>query len=179
MRDVRKGRTILHLREVLHHLQGPTQRQAGVGWPVLLPRLQGSLRCAFGEPVSAEPNLIQMQIEADARLAAAAGAAARYFADLAGLESAAIARLQTAVINACKQAFTHLTTEHPWLEVKLTRLADRIEVALSNQGRQSAAGENDRASIALGGVDDVQYETNGKVTIMRLTKYITPTTLQY
>ena len=129
--------------------------------------------------MSAEPNLIQMQIEADARLAAAAGAAARYFADVAGLEGAAITRLQTAVISACKQAFTHLTAEHPWLEVKLTRLADRIEVALSNQGRQSAAGESDGGSAALGGVDDVQYETYGNVTIVRLTKYITRTTLRY
>jgi len=129
--------------------------------------------------VSAEPKTIQMQIEADARLAAAAGAAARYFGDIAGLEGAAITPLQDAVINACKQAFTHLTKEHPWLQVTLTRLADRIEVALSNRGRESAAKESDRGSAGLGGVDDVHYETRGDITIMRLTKYISPTTLRY
>jgi len=120
-----------------------------------------------------------MQIEADARLAAAAGAAARYLADMAGLESAAIAHLQDAVISACKQAFAQLTQEHPWLGVTLTRLADRIEVALSNQGPASTARQGDRGASALGGVDDVKYERRGEVTVTRLTKYITPTTLRY
>lgn len=120
-----------------------------------------------------------MQIEADARLAAAAGAAARYLADMAGLENAAITHLQDAVINACKQAFAQLTREHPWLGVTLTRLADRIEVALSNLGPATVAGPGDRGSAALGGVDDVKYETRGGMTVMRLTKYITPTTLRY
>jgi hypothetical protein len=120
-----------------------------------------------------------MQIEADARLAVAAGAAARYLGDVAGLEGLAIAHLQDAVINACKQAFAQLTREHPWLGVTLTRLADRIEVALSNQAPATTARQGDRKSAVLGGVDDVQYETREGITVMRLTKYITPTTLRY
>jgi len=82
-------------------------------------------------PVDAESKFVRLQIEADPRLAAAAGGAARYFADAAGLEAPAIAGWQTAIIAACKEAFAHLTREHPRLEVSFTRLADRLEVALS------------------------------------------------
>lgn len=120
-----------------------------------------------------------MQIEADTRLAAAAGAAARYFADMAGLDGSAIAHLQEAVVNACKQAFAQLTKEHPWLQVTLTRLADRIEVALCNQSSGGGPGQGSKGSSSLGGVDDIRYETRGDMMIMRLTKYITPTTLRY
>ena len=80
-----------------------------------------------------------MQIEADPRLAAAAGGAARYFADAAGLESEVIAHWQTAIVAACMEAFEHLTHEHPRLDVTLTRLADRLEVALSREGDMAPA----------------------------------------
>jgi hypothetical protein len=129
--------------------------------------------------LTAEPKSIHMQIEADTRLAAAAGAAARYFGDMAGMEGSAIAHLQQAVINACREAFALLTNEHPWLQVTLTRLADRIEVALCNESLARAAGQGNNRSSSLGGVDDINYETRGELTIMRLTKYISPTTLRY
>jgi hypothetical protein len=133
-----------------------------------------------------------MQIEADPRLAVAAGAAARYFADAAGLEGPAIDDWQTAIVAACTAAFERLTHEYPRLNVTLTRLADRLEVALSREGDagpsiglatlaglapQSGAAPRDRGgSVILGGVDRVQYETQGGVAVTRLTKYITPTT---
>jgi hypothetical protein len=134
-----------------------------------------------------------MQIEADPRLAVAAGAAARYFADAAGLEGPAIDDWQTAIVAACTEAFEHLTHEHPRLNVTLTRLADRLEVALSREGQTApsiglatlaglapqsgAAPRKERGgSVILGGVDRVQYETQGGVAVTRLTKYITPTT---
>ena len=118
-----------------------------------------------------------MQIEADPRLAAAAGGAARYFADAAGLEAPAIADWQTAIVAACEEAFQHLTPEHPRLNVTLTRLADRLEVALSREGEMAPAvglatlaglaphGQHVQArqagkSLVLGGVDRVQYETH-------------------
>ena len=129
--------------------------------------------------VTAEPKSIQMQIEADTRLAAAAGAAARYFGDVAGMDGSAVTHLQQAVIKACQEAFAQLTREHPWLQVTLTRLADRIEVALCNQSLPRGAGQGSDRASSLGGVDDVNYETRGEMTIMRLTKYITPTTLRY
>src|SRR5258708_28061376 len=79
-------------------------------------------------PVAAESKSIHMQIDADARLAAAAGGAARYFGDAAGLEDDAIAQLQAAIGSACVKAFEHLSHDHPPLSVSVTRLAVRIEV---------------------------------------------------
>jgi len=134
-----------------------------------------------------------MQIEADPRLAAAAGGAARYFADAAGLESEAIAHWQTAIVAACNEAFEHLTREHPRLDLTLTRLADRLEVALSREGDTAPAvgldtlvglaphgsvvqGRQAGKSLVLGGVDRVQYETQGGIVVTRLTKYIKPAT---
>src|SRR5258707_14034177 len=90
-------------------------------------------------PVDAESKFVRLQIEADPRLAAAAGGAARYFADAAGLESEAIAHWQTAIVAACMEAFELLTREHPRLDVTLTRLADRLEVALSREGDTAPA----------------------------------------
>ena len=132
-------------------------------------------------------------MEADVRLAAAAGGAARYFADAAGLEGAALSDWQTAVVAACKEAFEHLTREHPRLDVTLSRLADRLEVALCCEGNTApAVGLDTLAALApgdsrtsaqrsgkspvLGGVDRVQYETRDGIAITRLTKYIAPTT---
>ena len=132
-----------------------------------------------------------MQIEADARLAAAAGGAARYLADAAGLEGPAISNWQTAIVAACKEAFEHLSLEHPKLKVTLTRLADRLEVALSFEGDTEPAvgldalagfapdasgvqGQRSGKSAVLGGVDRVQYETRNGVAVTRLTKYIAP-----
>jgi hypothetical protein len=126
-----------------------------------------------------------MQIDADARLAAAAGGAARYFGDAAGLEDDAITHLQAAIVSACVEAFEHLTKEHPHLDVSFARLADRIEVALSHEGEGgpalgldtiagfAASGDkNSGSSAVLDGVDRVQYETRGGVTVTRLTKYV-------
>jgi hypothetical protein len=118
-------------------------------------------------------------------LAAAVGGAARCLADAAGLESEAIVQLQSAVVAACQEAFEHLTEDYPNLDVTLTRLPDRIEVALSHQGESSpAVGLDTIAGFAapadgmsgvpsvLGGVDRVQYETQDGVAVTRLTKYI-------
>jgi hypothetical protein len=125
--------------------------------------------------VATEAKSIQMQIEADPRLAAAAGGAARYFADAAGLEGAAMTDWQAAIVAACKEAFEHLTREHAQLSVTLTRLADRLEVALSRENDTAQAGAQTRKSPVLEGVDRVQFETQGGVAVTRLTKYITST----
>ena len=143
--------------------------------------------------MAAEAKRIHMQIEADPRLAAAVGGAARYFADAAGLEAPAIADWQIAIVAACEEAFEHLTQEHPRLDVSFIRLADRLEVALSREGETAPAvgldslaglapqsGDAPRkgrsASPVLGGVDRVQYETRDGIAVTRLTKYIAPTT---
>src|SRR5256885_5285224 len=142
--------------------------------------------------VATEPKSIRMQIDADARLAAAAGGAARYLADAAGLEDAAIAHLQIAIVAACEEALGHLTGNHH-LDVTFTRLADRIEVALSLEGETAPAvgldtlagfspgtdrgtGKDQRKATVLEGVDRVQYETRAGVGVTRLTKYTGQTT---
>jgi hypothetical protein len=126
-----------------------------------------------------------MQLDADTRLAAAAGGVVRFLADAAGLESSAIVQLQAAVIAACAAAFEHLTREHPYLDVTFARYSDRIEVALSHEGDASpAVGLDAIAGFAarraggasspgtFAGVDRIQYETHGVEIVTRLTKYL-------
>ena len=126
-----------------------------------------------------------MCMDADARLAAAAGGVARYLGDAAGLENDAIAHLQSAIVAACREAFEHLAGEHPQLEITFTRFSDRLEVALSHQGEASpAVGLDTVAGFAtqvggsggnpgvFAGVDRIQYETHGAEAVTRLTKYI-------
>ena len=106
-------------------------------------------------------------------------------ADAAGLENDAIARLQSAVIAACSEAFEHLSADHPQLQISFTRFSDRMEVALSHLGEDSPAvgldtiagfaaqvGGTGAIQVVLAGFDRVQYETHGGEAVTRLTKYI-------
>jgi len=135
--------------------------------------------------VVTEARSLHLQIDADARLAAAAGGVVRYLADAAGIENDAIARLQSAVIAACSEAFEHLTADHPRLQVTFTRFSDRMEVALSHLGEDSPAASRDTIAgfaaqgggtgsiqVVLAGFDRVQYETHDGEAVTRLTKYI-------
>jgi hypothetical protein len=135
--------------------------------------------------VATEANRIQLKMDADARLAAAAGGVARCFGDDAGLEDASVSQLQTTVIAACREAFRHLNAAHPHLEVTLTRFTDRIEVTLAHEGESSPPlgldavvgfaaqmGQTSGGPRALQGVDRVQFETHGRFAIMRLTKFL-------
>jgi hypothetical protein len=131
--------------------------------------------------VSAEAKGIQLQIDADARLAAAAGGAARYFGESAGLSSAEVADLQKSIVAACEEVFEHMSGDRPHLTVTLTRYPDRLEVAMSHEGGAEPAVGLDRiAGFAqqvggaggLGGVDRVQYESHDGLAVTRLTKYL-------
>ena len=130
--------------------------------------------------VSAEVKSIQLQTDADPRLAAAAGGAARYFAESAGLTKDEVRGFDKSVVAACEEAFEHLTGEHPHLTVTLTRYPDRIEVAMVHEGGGEPAVGLDRvAGFAsqlgpggLGGVDRVQYEAHEGLAVTRLTKYL-------
>ena len=115
--------------------------------------------------------MIQLHLDADARLAAAAGGAARYFADAAGLSHDAISHLQSAVVLVCESVFDDVTNDQPGLDVTLTWLVDRIEVAVSHK-RARASGEASPAAHPVEGVDDVQREMRDGVVVMRLTKFI-------
>lgn len=120
-------------------------------------------------------------MDADSRLAAAAGAAAHFLGDAAGLTSDALAELQKSVVAACREAMEHLTGDHPHLTVAITRFADRIEVALSHPGSGEPAVGLDRiaglaghvrGSSPLDGVDRVQFEAREGMAVTRLTKYL-------
>ena len=135
--------------------------------------------------VATEPKTFRLLIDADSRLAAAAGGAVRFLADAAGFDNDAAARLQSAVIAACSEAFEHLSADHPQLEVTFTRFSDRMEVALSHMEEDSPAigldtiaglashiGATESVQVVFAGFDRVQYETHDGETVTRLTKYI-------
>jgi len=140
--------------------------------------------------VSIDSKTIRLLIDADSRLAAAAGGVARYLADCAGLENPAVTSLQSTIVAACEQAFLNLDAQYPHLEVSLTRFSDRIEVSLAHQGESAPAvgldtiagfaaqlGLASTAASGAGawsGVDRVQYETQGASAVTRLTKYLRP-----
>jgi hypothetical protein len=131
--------------------------------------------------VTVDFKVIELQIDPDARLAAAAGGAARYLAEAAGLASEEAAVLQKSIVAACLESFENLTGDHSHLTVILTRYPDRIEIALAHEGDAAPAVGLDRiagfasqvgGSGGLGGVDRVQYEARGGLAITRLTKYL-------
>jgi hypothetical protein len=135
--------------------------------------------------VPTDHKCIRLEVDADPRLAAAVGGATRYLADGAGLEDAAISQLQAAIVAACREAFEHLTGDHPHLHVALNRFDDRLEIALAYSGEEiPAVGLDTIAGFAtervgggspaavLRGVDRVQYETVGGKAVTRLTKYL-------
>jgi hypothetical protein len=121
--------------------------------------------------VETEAKNIRLQIDPDPRLAAAVGGAARYLADAAGMESETVAQLQAAVIAACREVFAFLGEGHPSLKVTLARLSDRIEVSLCHEGAASQGAGSDGGSVPAG-IDRIQHETQGNLTVTRLTKYI-------
>lgn len=135
--------------------------------------------------MATELTSLHLQIDADARLAAAVGGVARYLADAAGVEDDVLAKLQSSIVAACQEEFECLTTEHPHLEIDVTRFVDRIEVALSHHGQASPAASLDKVaglvapirsrrgkSVVFAGIDRVQFETHGGEAVTRLTKYI-------
>jgi hypothetical protein len=118
--------------------------------------------------VETDSRTIKVQLDADPRLAAAVGGVARYLADAAGMENDAIAQLQAAVVTASNDAFKLLTPAHPQLTATISKMPDRLEVALSCEcGSNPSQGKE-----SIGGVDRVQHETQGNIVITRLTKFI-------
>ena len=135
--------------------------------------------------MATEAKRIQLQIDADPRLAAAAGGAAHYLGVAAGLEDASLDRLQSAIVAACREEFRKLDAAHPHLEVTLTRFIDRIEVTLAHEEEGSPAvninavagsaaqlGDNASCACGLNGVDRVQFETYDGCAVTRLTKFL-------
>jgi hypothetical protein len=133
--------------------------------------------------VNAEAKDVQLQIDPDVRLSAAAGGVARFLGETAGLTTEDAIQLQKSVVAACQDAFEHLRGDHPHLTVTFTRYHDRIEISLAHDGEGAPAVGLDRiagfadqlgGSGGLNGVDRVQYETHDGLAITRLTKYFVP-----
>jgi hypothetical protein len=131
--------------------------------------------------VSADSRGIELQTDPDVRLAAAAGGAARYFAESAGMLNEAATELQKSVVAACQEAFEHLIGDHPRLVARVELFKDRIEIELTHEGRAQPSVGLDRiagfadqlgGSNGLGGVDRVQYEAHDGLSVTRLTKYL-------
>jgi len=107
-------------------------------------------------------------MDADERLAAAAGGAARYMADSAGMENSEILGLQAAVVAACKYCFKcHSAAKS--CDIALQRLTDRIEIELSFPGKESPEGK-EKPSIV--GVDEIECEFLEDSSRMRMIKRI-------
>lgn len=131
------------------------------------------MRCGAGEQrinVATHSQKILLHMDADDRLAAAAGGAARYMADSAGMENSEILGLQAAVVAACKFCFKchHSATS---CDIALQRLTDRIEVELSFPGKEKPEGK-EKPSIP--GVDEIVCEFLEDSSRMRLIKRLAP-----
>jgi len=121
--------------------------------------------------VPAETQKIAMQLDADARLCAAAGGVGRYFADAAGLTNSAVSGLQSAIIAVCNREVERLGNSAQRLDITVTRTADRIEVVMRRRATQGS-GKDPEEQGMITGVDRVQHETQADMAIIRLTKYV-------
>ncbi|MGA2813455.1 MAG: hypothetical protein ABSG16_18795 [Candidatus Acidiferrum sp.] len=107
---------------------------------------------------------VTLRFSADERLAAAAGGVARYYADAAGMEGEAVAKLQRATVAVCLASFAPIPKTSDGLSVEITRFADRIEVAVTRLGGPAEGIE------ALPGIDRIDRESRSGSSIIRLTK---------
>ncbi len=115
-----------------------------------------------------ELHTLLLRIDADSRLAAAAGGAARYLADSVGLSTDASSQLQSSVVAACHAEFKMLLQVSTSLEITLTRYSDRLEIALAHPGGSPSAD----SSAVSAGVDTIQHESRNGLSITRLTKFL-------
>lgn len=132
--------------------------------------------------MTADYKMYRLRIDADPRLAAAAGGLAHFLAESAGLANEAARELQKSVMAACNEAFENLGGEHGHLMLTFAWYVDRIEVAVAQEGDAPAVGldriagfaERLGSTAALNGIDRVQYEAKDGMAITRLTKYLRP-----
>jgi hypothetical protein len=121
--------------------------------------------------VPAETQKIAMQLDADARLCAAAGGVGRYFADAAGLTNSAVSGLQSAIIAVCNREVERLGNSAQRLDITVTRTADRIEVVMRRRATPGSGKDSEEQGM-ITGVDRVQHEIQADMAIIRLTKYV-------
>ncbi|MBZ5541897.1 MAG: hypothetical protein LAN61_15375 [Acidobacteriia bacterium] len=136
--------------------------------------------------MTTEPTRVEIRIQNDSRLLAGLGGAIAHCACAAGLCESAAASLRAAALGACQEAFRQMPDSHAALEIAITLYSDRLEVALSQPGAAAPAvgldalsglaqqGSGAQNPFLAGGVDRVQYDTQGGVACTRLTKYLAP-----
>lgn len=115
------------------------------------------------------PHLISVRIDHDDRLVAAVGGAARYLADVAGLDNDVILQFQASVVSACRFCFQcHNSVES--CAITLRRSQDRIEVEVSMDGSEVPPPEKP----SWKGIDEVHCEAGSVTSKLRLTKFVPP-----
>src|ERR1700681_3786125 len=107
-----------------------------------------------------------MQLDADARLCAAAGGAGRYFADAAGLANSAVSGLQSAIVAMCNREVERIGDSAQRLDVTVTRTPDRIEVVMRRRATRGSGKDSEEQGM-ITGVDRVHHETEAEIEIPR------------
>lgn len=86
--------------------------------------------------MTTDPKRIEIRLDSDLRLAAAAGGAVRLLAETAGMPEEVSKEFQEATIGACSKAFeAHPADAHT---VELLLFGDRLEVAVDPNAGASA-----------------------------------------
>jgi len=111
--------------------------------------------------------MISVRMDHDDRLVAAVGGAARYLADVAGLDNDVILQFQDSVVSACRFCFQcHNSAES--CAITLRRSEDRIEVEVSLNGSEPPPQEKP----SWRGIDEVHCEAGQSTSMLRLTKFV-------
>jgi hypothetical protein len=86
--------------------------------------------------VATDPKRVRLQVDPDARLAAAVGGAVRFLAESAGMPEEVCREFQEATVRACVATFeSHCDATHL---VELLRFDDRLEVIVGGEAGTSA-----------------------------------------
>ena len=113
--------------------------------------------------------MISVRVDHDDRLVAAVGGAARYLADVAGLDNDVILQFQDSVVSACRFCFQCPDSAES-CAITLRRSEDRIEVEVSLGSAQAPPTEKP----SWRGVDEVHCEAGLHTSMLRLTKFVSP-----
>jgi hypothetical protein len=113
--------------------------------------------------------MISVRMDHDDRLVAAVGGAARYLADVAGLDNDVILQFQDSVLSACRFCF-ECDHSSERCAIILRRSEDRIEVEVSLGVAQGPPPEKP----SWRGIDEVHCEAGLNTSMLRLTKFVSP-----